>query len=105
MKKSTMKFPGQPRPQGAFTWLWGRGGKSPPPPPPPKAREKRPGDEVGFPGYLFFENTRKNLKLNLVLVFFLVLESKGLYCDGKLLIQRKDLIEIKDFVKNEVHTP
>ena len=28
----------QPRPQGAFPWLWGRGGK---------AREKRPGDEVG----------------------------------------------------------
>ena len=28
----------QPRPQGAFPWLWGRGG--------PKAREKRPGDEV-----------------------------------------------------------
>ena len=27
----------QPRPQGAFPWLWGRG---------PKAREKRPGDEV-----------------------------------------------------------
>ena len=27
----------QPRPQGAFLWLWGRG---------PKAREKRPGDEV-----------------------------------------------------------
>ena len=26
----------QPRPQGAFPWLWG-----------PKAREKRPGDEVG----------------------------------------------------------
>ena len=25
----------QPRPQGAFPWLWGR-----------KAREKRPGDEV-----------------------------------------------------------
>ena len=30
----------QPRPQGAFPWLWGRG-------PAPKAREKRPGDEVG----------------------------------------------------------
>ena len=29
----------QPRPQGAFPWLWGRG-------PAPKAREKRPGDEV-----------------------------------------------------------
>ena len=28
----------QPRPQGAFPWLWGRGA--------PKAREKRPGDEV-----------------------------------------------------------
>ena len=28
----------QPRPQGAFPWLWGR--------PAPKAREKRPGDEV-----------------------------------------------------------
>ena len=27
----------QPRPQGAFAWLWGRG---------PKATEKRPGDEV-----------------------------------------------------------
>ena len=27
----------QPRPQGAFLWLWGRG---------PKAMEKRPGDEV-----------------------------------------------------------
>ena len=32
-------FP-QPRPQGAFPWLWGR--------PAPKAREKRPGDEVAF---------------------------------------------------------
>ena len=29
----------QPRPQGAFPWLWGRG-------PAPKAREKCPGDEV-----------------------------------------------------------
>ena len=28
----------QPRPQGAFPWLWGRHA--------PKAREKRPGDEV-----------------------------------------------------------
>ena len=27
---------------------------------------------------VFFENTRKNFKSNLVLVFFLVLESKGL---------------------------
>ena len=34
----------QPRPQGAFPWLWGRGGKRRPA---PKAREKRPGDEVG----------------------------------------------------------
>ena len=30
----------QPRPRGAFPWLWGRGG------PAPEAREKRPGDEV-----------------------------------------------------------
>ena len=30
----------QPRPQGAFPWLWGRGA--------PKAREKRPGDEVAI---------------------------------------------------------
>ena len=29
-------------------------------------------------GYLFFDNTRKNFKLNLVLVVVLVLESKGL---------------------------
>ena len=32
-----------------------------------------------LPGCLFFENTRKNFKLNLVLVVVLVLESKGLY--------------------------
>ena len=32
-----------------------------------------------FPGCLFFENTRKNFKLNLVLVVVLLLESKGLY--------------------------
>ena len=30
------------------------------------------------PGCLLFENTRKNFKLNLVLVVVLVLESKGL---------------------------
>ena len=32
-----------------------------------------------FPGSLYFEKTRKNLKSNLVLVVVLVLESKGLY--------------------------
>ena len=32
-----------------------------------------------FPGNLYFDNTRKNLKSNLVLVIVLVLESKGLY--------------------------
>ena len=32
---------GQPRPQGAFPWLWSRRPTS-------KAREKRPGDEVEF---------------------------------------------------------
>ena len=39
------------------------------------------GKEVqgSFPGCLLFENTRKNLKSNLVLVVVLVLESKGLY--------------------------
>ena len=39
-------FFGQPRPQGAFPWLWGRGGTCSCPA--PKAREKRPGDEVVF---------------------------------------------------------
>ena len=34
--------PAQPRPQGAFPWLWRWGAF--------KAREKRPGDEVG-PGW------------------------------------------------------
>ena len=33
-----------------------------------------------IPGCLFFDNTRKNFKSNLVLVVVLVLESKGLYC-------------------------
>ena len=32
-------------------------------------------------GCLYFENTRKNFKLNLVHVVVLFLESKGLYCD------------------------
>ena len=32
-----------------------------------------------FPGNLYFQDTRKNLKSNLVLVVVLVLESKGLY--------------------------
>ena len=32
-----------------------------------------------FPGSLYFENTRKNFKSNLVLVVVLVMESKGLY--------------------------
>ena len=32
----------QPRPQGAFPWLW----RFPPPTPTSKAGEKRPGDEV-----------------------------------------------------------
>ena len=34
----------QPRPQGAFPWLWRWGGKSPT----SKAREKRLGDEVDY---------------------------------------------------------
>ena len=50
----------QPRPQGAFPWLWGRGFSRPV----PKAREKRPGDEVGrqapcvtaTPPHPFFES-------------------------------------------------
>ena len=35
--------------------------------------------ELSFAGSRFFENTQKNLKLNLVLVVFLVLESKQIY--------------------------
>ena len=37
-----------------------------------------------FPGCLCFENVRKNFKLNLVLVFFVVLKSKALCCKVKL---------------------
>ena len=35
--------------------------------------------KLSFPGSLYFENTRKNFKSNLVLVVVLVLESKGLH--------------------------
>ena len=35
--------------------------------------------KLSFPGSLYFENARKNLKSNLVLIVVLVLESKGLY--------------------------
>ena len=34
--------------------------------------------KMKLPGSLYFENTRKSLKSNLVLVVVLVLESKGL---------------------------
>ena len=37
-----------------------------------------------FPGCLCFENVRKNFKLNLVPVFFVVLKSKALCCKVKL---------------------
>ena len=36
-----------------------------------------------FPGSLYFENTRKNLKSNLVIVVVLVLKSEGLFNAGK----------------------
>ena len=38
-------------------------------------------------GRLLFENTRKNFKLNLVVVVVLVIESKGLYFLSSLLLQ------------------
>ena len=38
-------------------------------------------------GRLLFENTRKKIKLNLVVVVVLVIESKGLYFLSSLLLQ------------------
>ena len=40
-----------------------------------------------FSGRLFFENSRKKFKLNLVLLFVLVLESKGHYLEMQLILQ------------------
>ena len=45
-----------------------------------KRAKPSPGFPSFFPGWIFFEKTRKNFKLNLVLVVALVLKSKALYC-------------------------